>query len=60
MLEVDDNSWTSARLPAVWHRGVFELVLTGRWSDIPAATWPPLVWFAAPAGVITARWRSWP
>ena len=40
--------------PSAWHRAVLELVLTGRWSDIPAATWPPLVWFAAPAGVITA------
>ena len=40
--------------PSAWHRAVLELVLAGRWSDIPLATWPPLVWFAAPAAVITA------
>ena len=40
--------------PSAWHRAVLELVLAGRWSDIPAATWPPLIWFAAPAAVITA------
>ena len=40
--------------PSAWHRAVLELVLAGRWSDIPAGSWPPLVWFAAPAAVITA------
>ena len=40
--------------PSVWHRAVLELVLAGRWSDIPGAGWPPLVWFAAPAAAVTA------
>jgi hypothetical protein len=40
--------------PSAWHRAVLELVLAGRWSDIPLASWPPLVWFATPAAVVTA------
>ena len=40
--------------PSGWHRAVLELVVAGRWSDIPATGWPPLVWFAAPAAVVTA------
>src|SRR5918993_3727122 len=40
--------------PSAWHRLLHELVVAGRLSDIPGATWPPLVWFALPAALFVS------
>lgn len=40
---------------AAWHRGVLEMVRAGWWQDLPwADRWPPVVWLAAPAALVTA------
>lgn len=40
---------------AAWHRGAWMLVAQGWWSDLPGASqWPPLVWLAVPAALVTA------
>jgi hypothetical protein len=40
---------------AAWHRVALELVRAGWWQDLPGADrWPPVMWLAIPAAVMTA------